>query len=541
MPEGDTLFRTAAGLAAVPRRADGDRGADAAARRGARRSHASSAARSTAVEAQGKNLLIRLRQRPRDPDAPADERLVAPLPARRALAPAAGARPARARGARAPSRSASTRRSSSCSSSAPRRSIRRSRSSGRTCWRPDFDAAEAHAPAARSRAGATSDRARRSLDQRALAGIGNVYKSEVLWIERVSPFAPVAALDDDDPAPAGRRRRAALLTANARHARPERVTTAGDRGAPGPLYVYGRDGPAVPPLPDADPRGHPGPRPAAHDVLVPGLPAEPRLTARIIAAHVRALRRPRRRAVPARRAVAVHRAPRALRDRGLRLGRGVARGGRRLESYRDIRAFRDDPGREAVGRTRPRPSSSTCGARRSCRPSTCPTPSRSTTRPAGTRSATTATCATPALCRRAYRERAGSTAGPTPRSARAGSRTPGAPASRRGSSWRAPRPVRWPGQPGDPRRRRHVPPLRRQRREPGLRVPPRADRRRLDRASTRSTGRCSGSSPRAPPRAVWSAGAPRPRSTVTGTRRPRHKMRRGRRQLAGHVSRCESP
>ena len=26
------------------------------------------------------------------------------------------------------------------------------------------------------------------LDQRALAGIGNVYKNEVLWIERVSPF-----------------------------------------------------------------------------------------------------------------------------------------------------------------------------------------------------------------------------------------------------------------------------------------------------------------------------------------------------------------
>jgi endonuclease-8 len=34
------------------------------------------------------------------------------------------------------------------------------------------------------------------LDQRALAGIGNVYKCEVLFIERVDPFAPVGGLDD---------------------------------------------------------------------------------------------------------------------------------------------------------------------------------------------------------------------------------------------------------------------------------------------------------------------------------------------------------
>lgn len=34
------------------------------------------------------------------------------------------------------------------------------------------------------------------LDQRALAGVGNVYKSEVLFIERVDPFMPIDALDD---------------------------------------------------------------------------------------------------------------------------------------------------------------------------------------------------------------------------------------------------------------------------------------------------------------------------------------------------------
>jgi endonuclease-8 len=34
------------------------------------------------------------------------------------------------------------------------------------------------------------------LDQRALAGIGNVFKSEVCFAERVHPFTPVSALDD---------------------------------------------------------------------------------------------------------------------------------------------------------------------------------------------------------------------------------------------------------------------------------------------------------------------------------------------------------
>jgi endonuclease-8 len=36
------------------------------------------------------------------------------------------------------------------------------------------------------------------LDQRALAGIGNVYKSEVCFVCRVNPFAPVDRLSDDD-------------------------------------------------------------------------------------------------------------------------------------------------------------------------------------------------------------------------------------------------------------------------------------------------------------------------------------------------------
>ena len=106
---------------------------------------------------------------------------------------------------------------------------------------PGFDAGEAQRRL-RAPERATTEVAVALLDQRALAGIGNVYKSEVCWIERVSPFATVESLDDATldrlVATAAR-----LLRANADPRRgPERVTTAGDRGAPGPLYVYGRAG-----------------------------------------------------------------------------------------------------------------------------------------------------------------------------------------------------------------------------------------------------------------------------------------------------------
>jgi endonuclease-8 len=80
------------------------------------------------------------------------------------------------------------------------------------------------------------------LDQRALAGIGNVYKNEALWIEGVSPFVAVGALDDETLVGlVGTARRLLLINADRTH-RVERVTTGGSRAAPGPLYVYGRTG-----------------------------------------------------------------------------------------------------------------------------------------------------------------------------------------------------------------------------------------------------------------------------------------------------------
>ncbi len=90
------------------------------------------------------------------------------------------------------------------------------------------------------------------LDQRALAGVGNVYKSEVLFIEHVDPFARVADLPEATLARLVDRARALLVVNRGSVAR---VTTGpagggetgtwdparrGGRG--GRLWVYGRAG-----------------------------------------------------------------------------------------------------------------------------------------------------------------------------------------------------------------------------------------------------------------------------------------------------------
>jgi endonuclease VIII len=77
------------------------------------------------------------------------------------------------------------------------------------------------------------------LDQRAMAGVGNVFKSEVLFIESVHPWTRVSALDDATihRLIATARR---LLLENIRPGHPHRVTTSGDPSARGSLWVYGR-------------------------------------------------------------------------------------------------------------------------------------------------------------------------------------------------------------------------------------------------------------------------------------------------------------
>jgi endonuclease-8 len=106
---------------------------------------------------------------------------------------------------------------------------------------PDFDADEAMRRL-RDPSRAEVAIAEALIDQRALAGIGNVYKNELLWIERASPFATVADVNDETlEALVATARRLLVANATAGHG-PERVTTTGDRAAPGPLYVYARTG-----------------------------------------------------------------------------------------------------------------------------------------------------------------------------------------------------------------------------------------------------------------------------------------------------------
>jgi endonuclease-8 len=79
-----------------------------------------------------------------------------------------------------------------------------------------------------SRAGLTISEA--LLDQRALAGIGNIWRNETLFVERVDPFATVASLDDQT---------LRQLVSTAR-----RLLTDSASGAPGraPMRAYRRAG-----------------------------------------------------------------------------------------------------------------------------------------------------------------------------------------------------------------------------------------------------------------------------------------------------------
>jgi endonuclease-8 len=74
------------------------------------------------------------------------------------------------------------------------------------------------------------------LDQRVMAGVGNVYKCEVAFLERLHPAQPIATLDFARLHDLAERSRT-LLRANRRPGR--RITTGDYRR---PLWVYGRDG-----------------------------------------------------------------------------------------------------------------------------------------------------------------------------------------------------------------------------------------------------------------------------------------------------------
>ncbi len=71
------------------------------------------------------------------------------------------------------------------------------------------------------------------LDQRVASGIGNVYKSEVLWSLQTNPFDTIDTVADERLAQLYRRA-SRLLIAN--------LTTTSRTTVPGGLAVYGRRG-----------------------------------------------------------------------------------------------------------------------------------------------------------------------------------------------------------------------------------------------------------------------------------------------------------
>jgi hypothetical protein len=76
--------------------------------------------------------------------------------------------------------------------------------------------------------------------ERVACGVGNVYKSEVLWACELNPFTPVGSLDDDQR---GRLIEMAAHLLRSNLDAPARVTV---RGTPDGLAVYGRFGKPCP-------------------------------------------------------------------------------------------------------------------------------------------------------------------------------------------------------------------------------------------------------------------------------------------------------
>jgi endonuclease-8 len=74
------------------------------------------------------------------------------------------------------------------------------------------------------------------LDQRVCCGVGNVYKSEVLWAIGLSPFAPCGKLTDEE--------RLELISTAAKMLRfnRDRVHRVTAPDVPGGIAVYGRNG-----------------------------------------------------------------------------------------------------------------------------------------------------------------------------------------------------------------------------------------------------------------------------------------------------------
>ena len=307
---------------AVPRRAAGDRGAG----RGpgpVPQVERVVGHEITAVEALGKNLLIRFDNGLELRTHLRMNGIVAPLPARASAGDGRRPGPASSSRSRAPSRSASTRRSSSCSSAGRGAPPVARPARARTCSRRTSTPAEARPPAARPGAGRDGDR--RGAPRPAGAG-----RDRQRLQERDRCSSSGSSRSRRSPTSTTRRSRRLVATARRLLARERgRGARPGARDdRPAIAARPGRSTSTAAPAGRAAAAGRPIRAPRQGTDLprtTYWCPTCQGPTRASIRGHVRALRRPGRRAVPPRRALAVRRAAGAVRDRRLRLGRGLAR------------------------------------------------------------------------------------------------------------------------------------------------------------------------------------------------------------------------
>ena len=116
-------------------------------------------------------------------------------------------------------------------------------SAGQTHGQPAFDRSEALRRLRQQSGGAIGDAL---LDQRVVAGIGNIFKSEVLFLARIDPFATVASLSDEQLGRvldiAREQLAANVMTPSQTLSRARGIRTTRSLDPRATLWVYGRSG-----------------------------------------------------------------------------------------------------------------------------------------------------------------------------------------------------------------------------------------------------------------------------------------------------------
>ena len=202
-------------------------------------SSASTAAAWSAPRRAAEHLLLHF-ERPRPPQPPGDERRLAPLPARRRLAPAALPRPGRC--------SAASEQEAVQFGGPTLRLLRADRLPPRPAAGPPRPrhARRRARPRRRRRGAARRPRARRSATpcstRPLVAGIGNIFKSEACFAARVDPWRPLGDLTDEElrAVLAAAREQMLAAVASGRHTSPSTAAAAPARRCGGRIASRGQ-------------------------------------------------------------------------------------------------------------------------------------------------------------------------------------------------------------------------------------------------------------------------------------------------------------